>query len=282
MVYKMGVVRREGNWRLEKREEGVYVVTYQDQPEIKIITADYQSSGFNDERNDFTISVREVQSFSEAEELFQEMADSQSQSGFFGSDLGMPQAGSGGIDTTLEPTEDDKMPNLPPGGLLIVGIVAGGLAVQQGGFDPNSTVTLLGIGLLGLGAVVLGLTYRVYASDGMSAAVEYLISIEEENDNGSSETQTETEPEKTPPTQKRMRGDIYFERADQECEWCEERTDSPEVHHIEPRSEGGPNEYDNLIALCPTCHSKADKGGISKTKLREKVSRQNNPWSKEI
>jgi len=278
----MGVVRREGNWRLEKQEAGVYQVTYQEQPEMKIVTADYTPSDFTDERSDFTMPVREVQSFSDAEEIFQEMANGRSQSGASGPNIGMPQTGSGEIDTSLEPTEDGEMPDLPPGGFLLVGLIAGGLAIQQGGFDPSSPVTLLGIGLLGLGVIVLGLTYRVYASEGRSAAIEYLISVEEENADETSETETETETEKTPPAPKRMKENIYFERADQECEWCGDRTDSPEVHHIEKRSEGGPNEYDNLIALCPTCHSRADKGGISKTKLRAKVSRQNDQWSKEV
>lgn len=79
-----------------------------------------------------------------------------------------------------------------------------------------------------------------------------------------------------------MKDDIFFERADQECEWCGERTDAPGVHHIEPRSEDGPHEYDNLIALCPTCHRKADKAAISKTKLKAKTSRQMDQWAKEV
>lgn len=281
MFYKMGVVRREGDWRLEKREDGVYEVTHQNQPELKLITSDYSPSGFNDERNDFTIPVREVQSFSDAEKLFEEKANGHHSGGFSGPNIEIPQGGSERLDTGLEPAEDGEMPDLPPGGLLLVSIIAGGLAVQQGGFDPNSPITLFGLGLLGVGIVVLGLTYRVYASEGMGAAVGYLFTVEEKEE-GAESSESETETEKTPPTPKRMKEDIYFERAGQECEWCEERTDSPEVHHIEPRSEGGPNEYDNLVALCPKCHRKADKGGISKTKLRAKVSRQNDQWSKDV
>lgn len=278
----MGVVRREGNWRLEKHDDGVYEVTYNDQPELKIITSDYEPAGFNDERNDFTIPIREVQSFSEAEDIFQQKANGQPQTGFGGQGPTIPQGGSGSIDTNIEPAEDGELPDIPPGGLLLIGIVGGGLAIQQGGFSTNSPVTLFGIGLLLVGVVVLGLAYRVYASEGLGAAVDYLITVEEDEDAESSQTQTETETERTPPAPKSMKDDIFFERADQECEWCGERTDSPEVHHIEPRSEGGPNEYDNLIALCPTCHRKADKGGISKTKLKTKISRQMDQWAKEV
>lgn len=84
MVHKMGVVRREGNWRLEKHDDGVYEVTYNDQSELRVITSDYEPTGFNDKRNDFTIPVREVQSFTEAEELFEQKATDHSQTGFGG------------------------------------------------------------------------------------------------------------------------------------------------------------------------------------------------------
>lgn len=29
-----------------------------------------------------------------------------------------------------------------------------------------------------------------------------------------------------------------------------------QVHHIVPKEEGGANDYDNAIALCPTCHDR--------------------------
>jgi len=34
-----------------------------------------------------------------------------------------------------------------------------------------------------------------------------------------------------------------------------------EYHHITPYSEGGEHTVENLIALCPTCHKRADKEG---------------------
>jgi|GEM_PF-563569 len=277
----MGVVRREGNWRLEKHQDGVYEVTYQNQSELKILTDDYEPTGFDNEHNDFTTPIREVQSFSEAENIFHEMAENGSSSGFSTQSMGISQVSSGEIDTSLGSVTDEDTPPLPLGGLLLVAIVAGGFAIQQGGFDPSSPVTLLGIGLLGVGVIVLGQTYLVYASDGARAAVKYLTTVDKE-ETQTSESESANETEKTPPAPNHMKEDIYFERADQECEWCGERTDSPEVHHIEPRSEGGANDYDNLIALCPKCHRKADKGGISKTKLRGKVSRQSDQWEKEV
>ena len=41
-----------------------------------------------------------------------------------------------------------------------------------------------------------------------------------------------------------------------------------EVHHIVPWSEHKAHEYDNLIALCPTCHSRATKGEIDRKSMR--------------
>ncbi|MGQ0543452.1 MAG: HNH endonuclease [Blastocatellia bacterium] len=36
-----------------------------------------------------------------------------------------------------------------------------------------------------------------------------------------------------------------------------------EVHHIEPRANGGSNEAENLIAVCPNCHELITKGEVS-------------------
>jgi hypothetical protein len=41
-----------------------------------------------------------------------------------------------------------------------------------------------------------------------------------------------------------------------------------DVHHIVPWAEGKAHEYDNLIALCPNCHRRADRGEIDRKALR--------------
>lgn len=53
-------------------------------------------------------------------------------------------------------------------------------------------------------------------------------------------------------------------RANHKCEYCGQETfkddqneDYLEVHHIVFLSEGGKDQKDNLIALCPTCHRRA-------------------------
>lgn len=41
-----------------------------------------------------------------------------------------------------------------------------------------------------------------------------------------------------------------------------------DVHHIIPWSRCNAHEYDNLIALCPNCHRRADKGEIDRKSLK--------------
>jgi 5-methylcytosine-specific restriction endonuclease McrA len=83
---------------------------------------------------------------------------------------------------------------------------------------------------------------------------------------------------KTKPAPENLKNTLYFERAMQHCEWCNEWVDTPEIHHIIPRSEGGPNLAKNLIVLCPNCHKKADLGIISRSKLEYKLDRQMQNW----
>ena len=50
------------------------------------------------------------------------------------------------------------------------------------------------------------------------------------------------------------------------CEEClkeNKTTPATEVHHIKPLSQGGNNDYTNLMALCTSCHSEitAREGG---------------------
>lgn len=52
------------------------------------------------------------------------------------------------------------------------------------------------------------------------------------------------------------------------CNYCHRAT-FDEVHHIIPVEKGGSNEYDNLIPLCGSCHSKIHKTAYSPAKLRD-------------
>ncbi|WP_417692331.1 HNH endonuclease [Roseibium sp.] len=41
-----------------------------------------------------------------------------------------------------------------------------------------------------------------------------------------------------------------------------------EVHHIVPWAKCQSHQYDNLIALCPNCHKRADRGEIDRKSLK--------------
>jgi 5-methylcytosine-specific restriction endonuclease McrA len=41
-----------------------------------------------------------------------------------------------------------------------------------------------------------------------------------------------------------------------------------EIHHIIPWEHCKEHNYENLIALCPNCHARADKGEIDRKSLR--------------
>lgn len=259
----MGVVRRQGNWRLEKQQEGVYQITFERQSEAKVITPDYSPEGFTDERDDFSIPVHEVSSFSEAEKVFTRMAQRESSSGSISSSLSRKSSSAG--------TEAD-LSDLPPGGFVIIGIVGGAYFISKTGFDVQAPLFLLGGGLIGVGLAILVFAGIILSSEGPLAAAKFLIYGREE---ASQETQSSTSDEDksptTPPAPEDLKNELYFERADKECEWCDEPVDAPDVHHITPRNEGGPNEPGNLIVLCPNCHRKADRGVISRSKLRYQV-----------
>lgn len=269
----MGVVRREGNWRLEKQDEGIYEITYEKQLQMKVLTSKY-SPGFMDTHAAGVVPVHEVDSYTEAEGIFEERAHSNRTPGIAPSGIGSASDNDfGGLDTDISSLgsnfdELGDTEKLPPGGLAFVTLLVGGLFIRTSGFEPGSIVFVVGASCLAFGAGIL--SWAIYSTDSLVDAVNYLMTVE---DSGSSSTKADDESEKTPPAPQALKEDLYFERAEQECEWCGNHVDQPEVHHIEPRSEGGPNTPKNLIVLCPNCHRKADTGAISRTKLRGKLRR---------
>lgn len=72
----MGVVRRDGDWRLEKRDEGVYEITYREDPKVKVYTPDYQPDPTEIPAVD-VLPVREVDAFADVEAVFEEQAGGQ-------------------------------------------------------------------------------------------------------------------------------------------------------------------------------------------------------------
>jgi hypothetical protein len=70
----MGVVRREGDWRLEKREDGVYVVSYDREPKVRIVTAERDEQVLDADTLG-QVTVRQVTDYDDVTDAFEEYAD---------------------------------------------------------------------------------------------------------------------------------------------------------------------------------------------------------------
>ncbi|MFC7230337.1 HNH endonuclease [Saliphagus sp. GCM10025308] len=269
---RMGVVRREGNWRLEKKDNGLYEATYKERTEAIITTPKYDPGMFDD-RNAAGVPMYEADSAAEARSVFEDIVETDSASVL--PSLGLSDAGIGlgypsGSTNEGQSGVDSK---LPPGGIALVMLLAGGLFLFSSSFDFGTPVFYISSALLLGGLAIFGWAIALYNQEGAAEAWTFLTTV---NSNDESDTAGDNEDnvKRTPPAPQSLKDELYFDRANQHCEWCDNRTDHPEVHHIKPRSEGGPNDPSNLIVLCPDHHRKADSGGISRTKLRAKVRRQ--------
>lgn len=84
--------------------------------------------------------------------------------------------------------------------------------------------------------------------------------------------------ESTPvPQLKQSERDLFIYYIGNRCEkpGCPERN-VHEIHHIKPREEGGKNTVWNLIVLCPTCHTLAQKNVPSRSTQRFWVQQHSN------
>lgn len=275
----MGVIRREGDWRLEKLEEGLYEITHQKDKQAEIRTQDYRSSWGNDVAVGL-VPVHEVDSYAEAEGLFEEYAHGGTPSGSGSIEASATQRGRTSRDQALgegslnfedDLSHLDNLENLPPGGLSLVFLIGGGVIISASPLRINEPVFIIGAGLLLSGLGIIGWSILIGTANGWDEAIEFLTTTRENSNDSSSGSGSSEDIETIPPTPESIKNKLIFGRANQRCEWCSDQTDHPEVHHIEPRSEGGTNDESNLIVLCPSCHRKADSGGISKTKLRGKL-----------
>ena len=272
----MGIVRREGDWRLEKREEGLYEITHQRDVQLKVLTPDYNPGNFEDPMID-TMPVSEVGSYEEVKGLFEEKAHGGAPSSFGLGGGSQMESINTNLDQSVERDltaagEELEDVDAPPGVIAIGLLIVGGAILFTQGWQPTQTVFLVGAVMAFVGLLILVWGVMVGKSSGWNAATELLFESEG-HDSSSQKSKSNSDMETTPPAPENTKNTLIFERADQRCEWCGDRSDHLEVHHIEPRSEGGSNKPSNLIVLCPNHHRQADKGGISKTKLKAKVRR---------
>lgn len=263
----MGTVRREGDWRLEKRREGVYEITFRKEPQMRVLTSNVSERGGPQQLLN-ALPVRRVSSFSEAEGLFEERAHGPPPVGMETppledpSDLDLSEADFGA---------DIDVSETPPGIFGIAILIAGSFILYSFWGVGNQIALLLGIGFVGVGVVILAYGGYLFKSEGWREAWEFLVTATSESDGGTTSSGG-SNTEKTPPAPESLKNELFFERADRHCEYCGDEIDHPEVHHITPRSEGGQNTPRNLIVLCPNCHRKADRGSISKSKLKYRIN----------
>ena len=175
----MGVVRREGDWRLEKLEDGIYAITYDHQLEAKVVTSDYDP-GIFDERFDVTAPVHEVNSFQDAVDLLEEFASSESPSsmGIF-KGFSNPE---GGVELEFPSDEmatgKDDIGSLPPGGIAVVLLIAGGIFVNSFDFALDSLPFLIGVAMLLGGLAIVGWGFVLVQRDGLDAAISFLTTVD--------------------------------------------------------------------------------------------------------
>lgn len=269
----MGVVRRTGDWRLEKREEGVYEITFRHEPQLRVLTPTAPAY----ERNAMmleTAPIQEVGSYSEAEGLFEERAH------------GPPPRGMRYSSEEEDPGSSDNIEwlKLPAGVLGLILIVVGILFLLTF-VDSGNTIGLT-IGLFAGGAGVLPYAYAGYVirEKGWREGISALVTPTEDLVRGGYARRRASGPEDDPsetsqttqPVPQNLKNELFFERAERHCEYCDRQFDQLHIHHIKPRRDGGPNTAANLIVLCPNCHSQADSGAISRSKLRYKVREKKN------
>jgi len=70
----MGVVRREGDWRLEKREDGVYEVSFDREPKVRIVTAERDEQVLDADTLGQVV-VRQVTDYDDVTDAFEEYVE---------------------------------------------------------------------------------------------------------------------------------------------------------------------------------------------------------------
>lgn len=189
-----------------------------------------------------------------------------------GTDIGLGSStGVGASHREKQEFEDFSLDDTPPIGAAVAGTAVAAFLLSSGNLIANRPLIRWGLilGSLGITLSVAALFYRRVSMNGLSAGIDWLLGNEKDSVTGT-ESSTDS-AERTPPAPQSLKDDLYFERAEKQCEWCKIHVDSPDVHHITPRNEGGANSPDNLIVLCPNCHRKADRGVMSQSKLERAI-----------
>ncbi|MGZ0746719.1 hypothetical protein [Haloparvum sp. AD34] len=175
----MGVVRREGDWRLEKVSEGVYEITYDREPQMKVITPDYTPDPLNDERQDLMIDVREVDSKRDAKKLFREVASGGPPTAGFNLDS-TPSTGTG----TSPTAGGGELENVPNIAVISVFLFVGGYARYNVGLDLSAPSFLFGLLLVGVSVAATGWAWLLYRTKGIDSMIAFLFATSSDSGSG--------------------------------------------------------------------------------------------------
>ena len=160
----MGVVRREGDWRIEKRGEGIYELTYQKNVELRLYTEDATR---RDQMGFDGVPTDRVSDFHDVERVFEDrVRRSQTQQQMMEMD---PMAGTG----DRQPISQE---DLPPGGFGLVLTIAGVLSLVwiYPTLGNNYVLALGGIMAAG-GLAIFGYALYLFREEGLGEAMDFLL-----------------------------------------------------------------------------------------------------------
>lgn len=205
----MGVVRRMGDWRLEKRDAAVYEVTFRDEPQLRVLTPDAPPYERKTPLFD-SVRVEEVRSYSEAEGLFEEKAHGPPP-------LGMAYSSE---ERRKRDADEEDIPwtELPAGLLGGVFIVLSVIFLYTFIESRNTIGLTIGF-VLGM-AGLLPFVYAGYLlrEEGWREAFSVLITPVEEiisegaskGNGGNAGASADEAPEKTPPPSQKLKNELFF------------------------------------------------------------------------
>jgi len=142
--------------------------------------------------------------------------------------------------------------------LFVVGVIVWAIV-------PGKVLyTSLGITL----AVIVGVSYLIYRKRG----IEPFQKLAKGTYGWLTESRKQISIEKVPSLTSEERAQL-IDAVGNKCENPNCRVQFPlEVHHIQPRTQGGTNKLNNLIVLCNNCHGRFQGGIYSRELLKQWIS----------
>lgn len=259
----MATRRREGDWRLEERGEGIYEITLGEEPRLRLRTTDAPLREREGQRPG-PVPVRTVPSVAEVDRLFEALARGAPPAA---EERAASETSMGGSPTGRVGSAGDLDPSaLPPLGTSAVLLLGGVLLLAFSRYDGNVYALVLGAGFATVGVAIVAHAVFLAGADDWRAAWRFLVAADE--DGGSAADDAARRPAVSGATAT----ELLLERAEHRCEYCDAEPDRLDLHRIVPPGEGGSNEPSNLIALCPACRQAAERDDVPRASLEEAIA----------